>query len=98
LCGHENNPDEEHNYSKMEGAPDTEPEPGSRWTWRHFIAGSFISFFLGFIYLLFDFFDSSRFFWPGLLTAFLISLIIGFLTGLGGKKFIRFLVELILRS
>jgi hypothetical protein len=98
LCGHEISPDEERNYSKTEGVLDAESESGSHSTWEYFIAGFFISFFAGFAYLLFDFFDSSRFSWTGLLIVFMICLFIGFVASLYGHKFIRFLLELIIRS
>jgi len=94
-CGYEIVVGEERNYTKRDGALDTEHELASYWTGEHFIAGFLISFFIGFIWILFDFFDSSRFSWSWLGIAFVISLGVGFFAGVLGRKFIQFLFELI---
>ena len=95
LCGYEISLDEERNYSRLERALDSDSASGSDWTWGHFFVGFLISFCVGFMYILFDFFDSRIFSWPGLLIAFMICLGIGFWAGLFGQKFIQFLLELI---
>ncbi len=59
--------------------------------------GFLIFFFVGFIYVLFDFFDSTIFSWSGILIDFMICLVIGVLAGFFGQRFIRFLLELVSR-
>ena len=98
LCGHEIFIDEEPIYLKSGGSVDTKPESVSNWTWEHFVAGFLISFLVGFIHILFDFFDSNRFSWSGFGTVFIICLGIGLLAGFFGQKFIQFLLELITKA